>query len=160
MQCIKPNVVGKAVGQSMSFRNYLTGTIYVILLIWGPIDHSWPYWLVIRIGYLHLIPLLVWLLLGWVWNRWQPSDKIENTLERTLSGLICITLFTLAILEATSKTHIGNTKTIRTRDGMEDVGDYIELPGPDYGQALMIAVIALLVLWFGVLKRRTKTSDS
>jgi hypothetical protein len=144
----------------MSFRNYLTGTIYIALLVWGPIDHSWPYWLAIRIGYLHLIPLLVWLLLGWIWNRWQPGDKTENTLQRILSGLICIILFTLAMLEATLKTHTGNTKTIRTRDGTEDVGDYIELPGPDYGQVLIIALIALLVLWFGILKRRTKASDS
>jgi hypothetical protein len=94
----------------MTFRNYLAGTIFVILLIWGPIDHSWPVWLAIRIGYLILIPFLVWLLLGWVWNYWQPTAKIEITLERILSGLICIALFTLAILEATSKTQIGNTQ--------------------------------------------------
>lgn len=144
----------------MTFRNYLAGTIFVILLILGPIDHSWPVWLAIRIGYLILIPLLVWLLLGWLWNFWQPSDKVEITLSRILSGLICIALFTLAILEATSKTHIGNTQWIRTRDGMEAVGEDIVLSGPDYGTVFIIIVIALLVLWFGVLKKGAKSSGS
>ena len=35
----------------MTFRNYLAGTIFIVLLVWGPIDHSWPVWLAIRIGY-------------------------------------------------------------------------------------------------------------
>ncbi len=144
----------------MAFKNYLTGTIFVILLIWGPINHSWPAWLAIRTSYLILIPFLVWLLLSWVWNYWQPSDIVEITLGRVLSGLICVALFTLAIFEAISKTHIGNTQTIRTRDGMEAVGDDIVLNGPDYGNVLIIAVIALLVLWFGVLRKSAKTSDS
>lgn len=143
----------------MVFRNYLTWVIFIILLIWGPLDHSWPVWIVIRIGYLILIPIFVWMLVGWVWNYRQPSEMVENTLERILSGLICIGLFTLAIIEATSKTHIGNTQWIRTRDGMEAVGDDIVLPGPDYLLVYIIVVIALLVLWYGVLKKSTKTSD-
>ena len=144
----------------MRFRNYLTGTIFAILLLWGPIDHSWPAWLAVRTGYLILIPLLVWFLLGWTWNHLKPTNKFEIKLERILSGLICIALFTLAIIEATSKTHIGNTQTIRTRDGLEDVGDDIVLPGPDYRNVFVIVIIALLVLWFGVLKKKAKTSDS
>ncbi len=144
----------------MTFRNYITGTIFVILLIWGPIDHSWPLWLLVRTSYLILIPLIVWLILSWIWNHWQPSEKLEVTLNRILSGTISVGLFTLAILEATSTTHIGNTQTIRTRDGYEDVGDYIELPGPDYGNVFVIVIIAILVLWFGVLKKDSKTSNS
>lgn len=144
----------------MNFRNYLVGTIFLILLIWGPIDHSWPVWLAICIGYLILIPLLIWLVLGWLWNYWQPSDKVEITLVRFLSGLICAALFTLAIQEAISTTHIGNTQWIRTRDGMEDVGDDIVIPGPDYGTVFIIVLISLLVLWFGVLKKGGKNSDS
>ena len=142
----------------MTFRNYLTGTILVILLIWGPIDHSWPAWLIIRTSYLILIPLIVWLLFGWIWNRWQPTYNFENTLNRVLSGIISGGLFTLAILQATSTTHIGNTQTIRTRDGYEDVGDYIVLPGPDYGNVFVIVIIAIFVLWFGVLKKGSKSS--
>ena len=144
----------------MNFRNYLTGAVFVILLIWGPIDHSWPVWLLIRTTYLIVIPLIVWLLLSWIWNRWQPTHKFEITLNRILSGIICLGLFILAIIETTSTTHIGNTLVIRTRDGYEDVGDSIELPGPDYGNVLVIVIIAILVLWFGVLKKGTKSSNS
>jgi succinate dehydrogenase hydrophobic anchor subunit len=144
----------------MTFRNYLAGTIFAVLLIWGPIDHSWPAWLAIRIGYVILLPLVVWLLLGWVWNHWQPNNKLEIILERILSGIICITLFVLAALEVTSKIHIGNTQWIQTRDGMEAVGDDIVLQGPDCGNAFVLAGIAILVLWFGVLRKGVKTSGS
>jgi hypothetical protein len=144
----------------MNFRNYLAGTIFVILLIWGPIDDSWPVWLAIRIGYLILIPLLVWLLVSWVWSYWQPNDKVEITLERILSGLICIALFTLSILKATSKTHIENTQWVRSRDGVEAVGDDFVAPGPDYGTIFILVVIALFVLWYGVLKKGANSSDS
>jgi hypothetical protein len=142
----------------MGFRTYLVVTIMVALLIWGPINHSWPAWLAIRIGYLIVVPTMVWLLLRCLWNYWQPNSKTEIVLERILSGLICVTLFTLAFLEATSKMHIDNTKWIQTRDGMEAVGDDIVVKGPDWGNALIIVIIALLVLWFGVLKKGTKTS--
>jgi hypothetical protein len=54
--------------------------------------------------------------------------------------------------------HIDNTKWIQTRDGMEAIGDDIVVKGPDWGNALIIVIIALLVLWFGVLKKGTKTS--
>jgi len=144
----------------MTFKNYITGTIFVILLIWGPINHSLPAWLLIRTSYLILAPLIVWLLLGWIWNHWQLTDKLEATLKRILSGTISVGIFILAILEATSTTHIGNTQTIRTRDGYEDVGDYIELPGPDYGNVFVFVIIAILVLWFGVLKKDFKGSNS
>lgn len=143
----------------MTFRNYITGTIFLALLIWGPIDDSWPSWLLIRISYLILIPLVVWLLFGWIWNRWQPDNNLETTLSRILSGVISAGLFILAIREAISSSHIGNTQTIRTRDGYEDIGDYIELPGPAYGNAFIILIVAMLVLWFGVLKRESKVSD-
>lgn len=43
---------------------------------------------------------------------------------------------------------------------MEAVGDDIVLPGPDWGNVFVIVVIALLVLWFGVLKKGIKASGS
>jgi hypothetical protein len=143
----------------LDFRNYLAGTIFFVLLIWGPINHSWTAWLVLRIGYLLIIPLIAWFLLGWVWNRWQLNAKLDSLLNRTLSGIIFIALIVLAILEATSTTHIGNTQRIRTRDGYEDVGDSILLQGPDYGNVFLIVLLAGFLLWFGVLKRGMKKID-
>lgn len=144
----------------MNFRNYLTGTIFVVLLIWGPIDNTWAASLAVRIGYLILIPLTVWFLLGWIWINWTPTEKAESSLNRTLSGIICISLFGLAYLQATSKTHIGNTQWIQTRDGMEAVGEDILLQGADYGNVFVILIIAGLVFWFGVIKSGVKSKDS
>lgn len=136
----------------MIFRNYLVGTIFMVLLIFGPIDDTWTAWLAIRIGYLILIPLTVWLLLSWILNKWMPNDKTESLLIRILSVINSIALFPLAILEATSKTHIGNTQYIETRDGIEAVGDDILLPGRDWGSVLIILLFAGIVLWYGVIK--------
>ncbi len=144
----------------MKFRNYFAGTILAVLLIWGPIDHSWPAWLAIRTGYLILVPLAIWFLFGWIWNYFQPSRKFEITLERILSGVIFIGLLTLAVLEATSKTHIGNTQWVTTRDGMEAVGDEVVVQGPSWGNVLIIVIIAALFLWFGVLRKGFKSSDT
>jgi hypothetical protein len=144
---------------SMAFRNYLALTIFIVLLMFGPIDNSWPVYLAIRIGYLILIPYLIWLLTGWTWNYWQPNKKIETTLQRVLSGVICIGLLILAGVESTSKTHIGNTKVIQTRDGWEAVGDDIVLPGPDWRSIFIMMLIAALVMWFGVLGKGKKTPE-
>lgn len=143
----------------MNFRIYLAGTIFWVLLIWGPVDHSKPFGLAIRAGCLILIPVIVWLLLSWAWLRWEPSNKLEIILERILSGIICIILFVLAFFEAIAKTHQGNTQQIQTRYEMEDVGEYVELQGTDWGNVLFLVVIALFVLWYGVLKKGTKASD-
>jgi hypothetical protein len=143
----------------MNFKSYLSGTIFWILLIWGPIDHSNQFGLAIRIGYLILIPLIIWLLLNWVWNRWQPNIKSEIILERILSAIIGIALFVFAYFEAISTTHIGNTQQIQTRDGMEDVGEYVTIQGANWGNVFLLIIAALLVFWFGVLKKGNKSSE-
>jgi hypothetical protein len=142
----------------MMFKKYLTGTILALLLIWGPVDHSWPNLLFVRIGYLIALPLIIYLLIGWIWKLCQPSDKIEDALNRILSVIICAGLFVLAFLEATSTTHFVNTETIRTRDGYEDVGDYIAVPGPDYANAIIIALVGVMFFWLGVLRKGSKTT--
>lgn len=138
----------------MNFRNNLTGTVFVSLLIWGPIDHTWPAWLFIRIGYLVLIPFLVWLILNGLWRRFDPSKQIESALDRILFGLIGTALVILGLFEATSNEHIGNTKWMRTRDGVEAVGEDVVLPGPDWIVVLMTISIGLIVFWYGSLKQR------
>lgn len=61
----------------MEVRKYIVGLVAVALLIWGPLDHSWPWWFAIRIGYLILIPLGTWFLLGWLWQDRQPQSDPE-----------------------------------------------------------------------------------
>lgn len=140
----------------MNFKSYLTGTVFWVLLIWGPIDHESSYGLAIRLLYLIIIPLIIWMLLNLIWHRWEPNIKSEIILERILSGLICITVLVLAYLEAISKTHIGNTEQIRTRDGLEDVGEDVVLHGANWGNVFLLIIFALLILWFGVLKKGAK----
>lgn len=138
----------------MNFRRYLIIVIIISLLIWGPIDHTWPAWLAMRLGYLVLIPLTAWFLLSWLWNIWEPNTHVEEVLERILSGLIASFLFLMAIFESKSDAHIGNTAWIRTRDGMEAVGDDIVLNGPDYGNVVVLIGIALFFVWHSVSKRK------
>jgi hypothetical protein len=133
----------------MDFRKYLTTVIFIALLIFGPINDSWPVWLVIRIGYLILIPTIIWFILRWIWDKCQPRRRLEQILERGLSILIgCILIF-YSIFEFFSDTHIGNTQWIRTRDGMEAVGDDIILKGPDYGIIITLIIVSLFFFWHG-----------
>jgi hypothetical protein len=136
----------------MSSRKYIVGVVVVALLIWGPIDK----WLVIRTGYLVAIPLAAWFLLGWTWRVWQPDLAAEDRLERTLAGATGGVLVVLGIIQAMADTHIGNTMWVRTRDGMEAVGDDIVLPGPDWGTVIMLIAAAGFVFWFSIAKRESK----
>ena len=140
----------------MSSRQYLVGVLVVVLLIWGPIDHSWPAWLLIRTGYLIAIPLATWFLLGWIWRVWQPDAASENRLERALGGATGGVLVVMAILAAMADTHIGNTMWVRTRDGMEAVGDDIVLPGANLENVIMLIAAAGFAFWFSIAKRESK----
>lgn len=143
----------------MSFRNYVAWTIFVVLLLWGPIA-SWSGYLFIRLGYLVLIPLLARFLLGWIWNYLEPSNALETTLNRVLSGIICITLLIFAISEGLAKTHIDSSEWALMGDDLVPVGEYIEFNGPDWSNVIIITIFALLFLIFGVLDRGRKNSTS
>ena len=93
----------------MTSQKYLIGVVFISLLIWGPIDHSWPSWLAIRISYLIVIPVIVWFLLKWIWRIWQPNTEAEDRLIRALVSATSGVLFVLAIFELTSDTNIGST---------------------------------------------------
>jgi succinate dehydrogenase hydrophobic anchor subunit len=140
----------------MNSRKYIVGVVFVTLLIWGPIDHSWTLWFLIRGAYLVLIPILVWFLLIWLWSYWKPSIEIEDRFERALAGATSGVFFALSIIAATSKTHIGNTMSIQTRDGVEDVGDYILLQGANWGGALVFFILAAFAFWYSISKRESK----
>ncbi len=144
----------------MFFRKYFVTAIFVTLLIWGPIDDTWPAWFAIRLGYLVLIPTIVWFILNWIWDKWNPDTRTEDILERALSLVITIFLIVMAIFEIQAKTHLENDNWIRTREGMEAVGDEILVKGPDYGNALIFLLIGIGVFWFGVLKKKIKSIDN
>ena len=140
----------------MGSRKYLVGVLVAALLIWGPLDHSWPAWFAIRMGYLIAIPVAAWFLLGWIWRAWQPDAPTENRFERALGGATAGAFTVLAIIEGMADTHIGNTMWVRTRDGMEAVGDDIALPGPDWANVLMLLGVAGFAFWFSVAKRQSE----
>lgn len=78
-------------------RNILTAALVLILCIFGPLDHSWPAWLAIRIGYLIAIPTVTRLLLNWIWKRCSPTEKTEDRFERALYAVMAGILATWAI---------------------------------------------------------------
>lgn len=74
----------------MESRKYIVGLVFVVLLIWGPLDHSWPAWLAIRIAYLILVPLGVWFLLGWIWRNWQPDPALSDVASSAFFGVLLL----------------------------------------------------------------------
>src|SRR5262245_41978174 len=79
---------GLAVDKQAGNRSFLVGMVVFVLLVWGPLDHSWPYWFWIRSAYLVAIPVGVYFLLQWIWRRWQPDWVHEDRLMRIIAGSI------------------------------------------------------------------------
>lgn len=134
----------------MGLRRYLVGVVAFGLLLWGPINYSWPAWFAIRIAYLIAIPVATWFLLAWVWTTWRPDTTTEDRLARTIAGATAGVLFVGAILAAQTDHHFDCTQAVQTRDGYECVGDYVPAPGPDLGKAFMLVIAAGFAAWFGV----------
>ena len=42
---------------------------------------------------------------------------------------------------------------------MEDVGEYVTIQGANWGNVFLLIIAALLVFWFGVLKKGNKSSE-
>jgi hypothetical protein len=140
----------------MTSQKYLVGVVFIALLIWGPIDHSWPAWLVIRISYLILIPIIVWFILNLIWKVWRPNTEAEDRLIRALTSATSGVLFVLAILELISDTHIGSTIWIQTREGQEAVGDDIIVQGSDWGAGIILFGLCALSFWHSISSREEK----
>jgi len=68
-------------------HHYIVGAVAIALLIWGPLDHDDPWGMVVRAGYLILVPLVLWFVLKWVWKQWRPDEAAEDRLQRTLFGV-------------------------------------------------------------------------
>ncbi|MFZ1520058.1 MAG: hypothetical protein WAU11_14870 [Ignavibacteriaceae bacterium] len=140
----------------MGSRKYIVFVVFLSLLIWVPFNHSWELWLLFRIASLILVPFLMWFILKLLWQSWKPSIETEDRIERTLAGVTSGALFVLAIIEATTKSHVENSLSIQTRDGFEDVGDYIIQQGANWGGAIVLIILALFAFWFSISKRELK----
>lgn len=138
----------------MEFRNIFTTAIFILLLIWGPIDHESSSGMIIRFLYLILIPFSTFFILKWIWDFSKIQGHTERIFENILITSICIFLLFLAYDEFTSKTHWINTEQIPTHDGYEDVGEDIEVPGGNKGVALIWVLLSGIIFWNGVLKRK------
>lgn len=143
----------------MKFRNLIPGIVFVILLFWGPMNHSSSWWIFVRIGYLLLIPNVVRWLLNWLWNYWQPTEKEDDIADKIGAAIICLGLWTFAVIEATSKTHIGNTLWVQTHEGSEAIGDDIVMLGPDWGVVFILCLISFGFLWYGIIKKERISKD-
>ena len=134
----------------MSFKHYLGTTVFIVILLWGPIDYSIPYWFLIRCATIFIIP---WIIIKIV-DRLKLKVKTEITLIKILSIIITSTLVANAYLAGIKKYHYENDEYIITRDGREYVGDFIKVPGPDYFQVILLLSLAVFVFIFGVAKQK------
>lgn len=120
----------------MGARIYIVGVIVVALLIWGPLDHSWPAWFAIRTGYLIAIPVAASFLLGWIWRMWQPDRATEDRFERALYAGTAGVFVYLAILDGKL------THGVIPHPGWQKVGGYLFFAG--------------IAFWFSVAKRESE----
>ncbi len=131
-------------------RSFLVGLVFFILLIWGPIDRAWPLPMLIRIAYLVAVPVVASFVLALIWRRWNPDTATENRLTCVIAGAIAGALFVGAAIALQADHHFECDQEVRTRDGTECVGDYVLVPGPDRGGALLMVGIGAFAAWFGI----------
>ncbi len=134
----------------MGFKHYLGTSVFIAILLWGPIDKNMPYWFLIRCISLFIIPLIVIAIV----ERIKLKAQTELILVKALSSIITCVLVANAYLAGIKKYHYVNDEFIITRDGREYVGDFINVPGPDYFQVVLLLFLALLVFILGVAKQK------
>jgi hypothetical protein len=141
----------------MRFGNYLAIAVFVALIMWGPLQQSEGWEFAMRLAYLILIPAAVWWIFGWAWNRWEPDEKTENTIEPAVFVAIGIGLLAIAGVKASADSYTGNTNVIRTRDGDEEAGEPIEVKGADWRLVTVLAGLGGALLYVA-LKKEKKVS--
>lgn len=135
--------------------SYIVIIIFVVLVLYGPFLFDS---LLFRLGYLILVPLVLWYGLRFFGKKWD-LDKIDNDrISRAISGLLAGVLVVLAILSLSQKYHSECTQEVQTRDGTECVGDYVTVKGPDKGGAFIELLFAGLAIWHAVSKRSENKS--
>lgn len=64
----------------MQSRRYIAGAVALSLLIWGPRESG----VLVHLGYIVLVPLILW---GVLWLVWRPSKAADERSWRTLLGV-------------------------------------------------------------------------
>ena len=143
----------------MGIRKFLVGILVVGLLLWGPIDHSWPLWFGIRLAYLVAIPTLAWFTLAFVWRLWRPSLLIEDRLKRVIAGIIAGGALMVIFIAPRTEDYFRCTEWVTgsPEDGPECVGEVIQLtPGRvpdvlvDREDQMFLALIVFGAVWFAL----------
>lgn len=136
-------------GLSERNQNFIVLLFVVALLIFGPIE---PYGLTIRIAYLIILPVVLWLTLRHWASNWKIDTSSNDRINRALAGGIAGILLLGAI---TSYTAIYHAECDQYSGGREPecVGDYITVKGGDKAGALIQLVFAGVAFWYAVSKK-------
>ncbi|MFA6304819.1 MAG: hypothetical protein WCV73_02835 [Patescibacteria group bacterium] len=137
-------------GLNFNNRRLIVIIFVFILLFWGPIE---PFGLVIRIAYVILLPILLWYFLKHFGQNWDGGKLANDRLTRGIIGIIAGVLFVGAYFYATSKYHTECTQEIQTRDGIECVGDYVPVKGPDHVNAIFLVALGITATWYSIFRR-------
>ncbi len=138
-------------GLNENNRNLIVVFVFIVLLLFGPIE---SYGLFVRIMYLILVPVFLWLILRF-WGGKLPLDKqLNNYLNRGIYALIAGMLIVSAYISFITKNHTVCDQLVQTRDGQECVGDYVLVNGPDVVGVVMQIIFAGILFWLAVSKRK------
>ncbi len=136
-----------------------TIALFAASMLLGPfpllklVPRGWPAIALLIIG-----PVAAWLLLIFVWKQWRPDFAAEDRFGRAVAGVTAGVLLVASGLATQEQTHEVCTQSVRTRDGTECVGDYVEEPGADYFQVLVLVSLAATAFWLSV-SGAAKSSD-
>lgn len=101
-----------------------------------------------------LLPILLWLSLGCLGNKWSMTKLANDRLNRGIIGMLAGIFFFGAYLASTATYHSECTQTVQTRDGSECVGDYVTVKGSDKGGAFIWVLLGMVAFWYATAERK------
>lgn len=143
---------GRNIGLSETNINLIVGLFFFGLLLGGPID---PPNLLIRLAYLIILPVALWLVLRNLGKSWNADEAKNDRLNRTIVGILAGLLFINAYVSFTSSSHTECTQYVRSTEGgggRECVGDYVKVEGRDISGALIYAGLGIAAVWYSAFR--------
>ena len=140
----------------MNTKEYVSLTVFGVLVIWEPFNAIWPSWLLGPGGYFFVLPLLLLFILLSMDSYLNIKSRLSNWIFIVVSFFNMSTLLFLAYQAYIEKYHYANTRYVWTRDGNEAVGHDLRVPGPDYGVILIYLLVFAFILWYGVVDKYLK----